>query len=327
MNVGLDIGYSDTKAVSDKIQKIFASVTGTPDESDFAFSENGAIVLESPDYVLVGAAAVRKSRHAPRWEDRDWIKTDEYYHLFLAALTEITKATSADMWIVTGLPIAFYSDKDILREIMIGEHRPERKDRGWAQIFRVKDVRVIPQPFGCLLSEAINNSGVVANANLLNGEVGIIDVGGKTTNLLSVSEASEVRPETASVSKGAWDVVRAVADWLTANTKLQPRDHQIVDHIKGVKSLKERGQELDLAPVINAELGPMAKEVIAKATQLWNGGDALDAILVSGGGAHLIGDAIKKRFPHARVVRGDPVYANALGYWRFAQHLKAGGRW
>jgi len=109
--------------------------------------------------------------------------------------------------------------------------------------------------------------------------------------------------------------------------KLQPRDHQIVDHIKGTKPLKERGEVLDLQSVINAELGPMAKEVIAKATQLWNGGDALDAILISGGGAHLIGDAIRKRFPHARVVKEDPVYANALGYWRFAQHLKAGNRW
>lgn len=326
MNLGLDIGYSDTKAVSDRIQSVFSSVAGTPDESDFAFSENGAIVLASPDYVLVGAAAVRKSRHAPRWEDRDWIKTDEYYYLFLIALTEITKASSADLWIVTGLPVAFYGDRDILREILIGEHRPQRKDR-WTQVFRVKDVRVIPQPFGCLLSEALNDRGEIANADLLNGEVGIIDVGGKTTNLLSVSEASEVRPETASVSKGAWDVVRAVADWLTANTKLQPRDHQIVDHIKGVKLLKERGEALDLDPVINVELGPMAKDVIAKATQLWNGGDALDAILVSGGGAHLIGDAIKKRFPHARVVKGDPVYANALGYWRFAQHLKTSGSW
>jgi len=245
----------------------------------------------------------------------------------LAALTEITKATSADLWIVTGLPIAFYGDRENLRNVMIGEHRPQRKDRDWAQVFRIKDVRVIPQPFGCLLSEALNNSGTVANADLLNGEVGIIDVGGKTTNILSVSGASEVRPETASVTKGAWDVVRAVRDWLDDNTKLQPRDHQIVDHIKGVKLLKERGKEIDLTSIIETELEPMAKEVISNATQLWNGGDALDAILVSGGGAYLIGDAIKKRFPHARVVRGDPVYANALGYWRFAQYLKASDRW
>jgi len=59
------------------------------------------------------------------------------------------------------------------------------------------------------------------------------------------------------------------------------------------------------------------------ATQQWNGGATLDAILVSGGGALLLGPAIARHFRHARVVP-DPVYANTLGYWRFAQRLGRG---
>ena len=71
---------------------------------------------------------------------------------------------------------------------------------------------------------------------------------------------------------------------------------------------------------MDAALEPMAEQVIAQATQLWNGGAGLDAVLVSGGGALLLGPAIEAHFRHARVVE-EPVFANALGYWRFAQHL------
>jgi hypothetical protein len=77
---------------------------------------------------------------------------------------------------------------------------------------------------------------------------------------------------------------------------------------------------VDLGPTVEAALEPMAEQVIAQATQLWNGGASLGAILVSGGGALLLGPYIKRHFRHARVV-SDPVFANALGYWRFAQRL------
>jgi len=325
MNVGLDIGYFASKAVAKDRRVLIHSAVGSPDKARFSFSEDGVgIILTEPAHILVGEQAVRQSRFLDRREDRAWIESEEYYHLVLAAFTETTTATRTDLHIVTGLPIAFYNDKDRLRDILLSEHRATREDRR-AQVFRVSAVRVIPQPFGALLAEALDDKGAVVNSELISGEVGIIDVGGKTTNLLSVSGASEVSKETASVALGAWDVVRAVRDWLSDHTKLEPRDHQIVDAIIA-RQIKQRGEPIDLEPVVNDVLASMSKQVISQATQLWNGGDALDAILVSGGGAHLLGDAIRDAFPHARTVQ-DPVFANALGYWRFAQYLEAEGKW
>jgi hypothetical protein len=322
VNIGLDLGYSEVKAKAKRRQARFASCVGSPDKARFAFpGDSTGITLTSPAYVLVGEEAVIQSRFINRREDRSWIESDEYYHLALAALTELTTAKVVELRIVTGLPVAYYDDKPILRDLLMGEHRATREGRDHAQLFKVTDCRVIPQPFGCLLAEALDDRGNVADDALALGNVGVIDVGGKTTNLLSVNRLREVGRETASVSTGAWDVVRAVRHWLTTNTALDPRDHQIVDHLTGTRPLKEEGQPLDLSPVIDAALGPMGEQVIAQATQLWNGGAALDAILVSGGGALLLGPAIKAHFRHARVV-SDPVFANAIGYWKFAQHLE-----
>lgn len=322
MNVGLDTGYSETKVVSSGKMAKFASAVGTPDKARFSFSENGVggIVLTSPAHVLVGEGAVTQSRFLNRREDRGWIEGDEYYHLALAAFTELTQATVVELRIVTGLPVAFYSkDKDVLRGRLMGEHRATREGRR-AQVFRVTDCRVIPQPFGALLAEALDDRGGVADMELAAGNVGVIDVGGKTTNLLSVNRLAEIARETASINLGAWDTVRAVRDWLADHCPgLDLRDHQIVDAIV-FREVKYYGEPQDLGPVVDAALKPMAEQVIAQATQLWNGGARLDAILVSGGGALLLGPAIKARFRHSRVVQ-KPVFANAIGYWRFSQHL------
>lgn len=323
MNIGLDLGYSETKAKSQKRRVRFPSVVGTPDVARFSFSEDGAgIILTSPVNVQIGEGAVRQSRFVNRREDRSWIESDEYYHLALAALTELSEGTYVELCLVTGLPVSFYGDKAVLRNLLMGEHRVAREGRR-AQVFNVTDCRVIPQPFGCLLAEALDDKGNVVDHDLATGNIGVVDVGGKTTNLLSVSRLSEIGRETASVNVGAWDVVRAIRNWLSDHCpNLDLRDHQLVDAII-TRQVKYFGEPVDLGAVVDIAIEPMAEQVISQATQLWNGGAGLDAILVSGGGALLLGPAITTHFRHARVVE-EPVFANALGYYRFAQHLQKG---
>jgi len=263
-----------------------------------------------------------QSRFVNRREDRAWIESAEYYHLFLAALTELTTATVADLLVVTGLPVAFYNDKSALRERMVGVHKVIRKGRH-AQTFRINDCRVIPQPFGALLAAALDDRGRVADHRLATESVGVIDVGGKTTNLLSVKRLAEIGRETESVSIGAWDVVRAVRTFLTDRCpNLELRDHQVVEAIVA-RQVRYYSEPVDLKPVVNAALEPMANQVIAQTSQLWNGGASLDAILVAGGGALLLGPYPKAHFRHLRIVT-DPVFANAEGYWKLAQRLSRG---
>lgn len=321
MNVGIDLGYSAVKVVAGQRRKTFPSVVGTPESSRFSLGEQEEqIVLVAPEHVMVGRGAMTQSRFVNRREDRAWIESAEYHHLFLAALTEITTATAADLLLVTGLPVAFYGDKGKLRDRLLGTHKVTRDGRH-AQTFRVVECRVIPQPFGALLAAALGERGRIADQQLATGSVGVVDVGGKTTNLLSVKRLAEVGRETESVSVGAWDVVRAVRSYLTDRCpNLDLRDHEMAEAIVARK-VRYYGEAVDLGPVVDAVLEPMAGQVIAQAGQLWNGGASLDAILVAGGGALLLGPFIKAHFRHARIV-ADPVYANAEGYWKLAQRLE-----
>ena len=324
MNVGIDIGYSSVKAVVGPDRLVsFPSVVGTPDRARFAVGNaDGHIILDLPGdgTWLVGEGAIAQSRFVDRREDRGWIASDAYRRLMLAGFTELTAATSCELAVVTGLPVAFYTaDKDVLRNRFLGQHRAAREGRR-AQLFQVTECRVIPQPFGALLAEALNNQGKIVSHDLATGAVGVIDIGGKTTNLLSVNRLAEIGRETASVNLGAWDVARAVREYLADHCPgLELRDHQVVDALVK-RRVKYFGAPVELGDAIDAALEPMADQVIAQATQLWNGTAGLDAILVAGGGALLLGPYLGRAFPHVRVVE-DPVFANALGYWRFAQRL------
>lgn len=324
MNIGLDIGYSATKAVWGLRRVTFPSAVGTPDRPRFSLGENHAIILTYPERVQVGEAAVQQSRFLKRREDRRWIEGDEWYALFLAALTELTDATVAEVRIVTGLPVAFFDDRKTLRDRLLGEHRVQREGRR-AQVFRVVDCHVIPQPFGILLAVALDDRGRIADTALASGVVGVLDIGGKTTNLLAVHRLNEIRRETASVNVGAWDAVRAVREWLAERCpELDLRDHQVIEAVIA-RQVRYYGSPVDLSDAIDAALEPLADEVVAAASQLWNGAAGLDAILVGGGGALLLGPYIQRHFRHARVVP-DAVFANALGFWRFAQRLGNSGQ-
>lgn len=321
MNIGIDIGYSATKVKGPGEPTSFPSIVGTPERARFSLDGHvDDIVLDLPDgRWLVGQGAVIQSRIAPRREDRGWIEDKEYYRLMLAAFTELTAATACDLVVVTGLPVAFYGDKITLRDRFLGQHRVTREGRR-AQIFRVADCHVIPQPFGALLAESLDDRGRIINSDLAMGAVGVIDVGGKTTNLLSVNRLAEIAKETASVTLGAWDVARSVSDFLADNyPDLNIKDHRLMEAIVA-RQIKYFGEPIDLSQPIDAVLEPMAEQVISQATQLWNGAAGLDAILVAGGGALLLGPAIQRKFRHARVVY-EPVYANVMGYWRLAQRL------
>ena len=319
MNIGIDVGYSAVKATNGKRRITFPSLVGTPDQARFSLTKSSSIILTEPAHVQIGVGAALQSRHIKRREDRAWVESPEWYQLFLASLTELTKASGVDISLVTGLPVAFYSDKDKLQAILMGEHHVKRDEHN-RQTFSVTSCRVVPQPFGCLLAEYLDNTGNIVSEP---GNGGTIDIGGKTTNILSVNGFEEIGRQTSSVNVGAWDVARAVRAYLADECPdLDLRDRELMQAVQN-RAVKYYGEPVDLTGLINEQLDAMASQVVAQATQLWNGAAGLDFILVTGGGALLLGDRIKAHFRHARVVK-EPVWANAVGYYRLAQYLGRG---
>ena len=320
MQAGIDIGYKAGKFIADRRRATFPSVVGTPTRQRFSVNgrQDDILLTVAGQNWLVGDSAVENSRFIKRREDRHWIDSEEYRVLALAGLSELTTANGLEIKLVTGLPVNYFADRSQVEQRLRGEHRIQRAGRN-AQRFNVTEVRVVPQPFGTLLNEALDQRGGLVQPNLT-GRVGVIDIGGKTTNILSAHKLSENPNETASINLGGWDIIRQLREHLAEIVPdLELRDHELAQALRE-RRVRVAGEWLDL-PAIADILTPMADEVLATVRQLWGSALRLDVILISGGGAHLIGERLQQSFRQARVVDA-PVYANALGFWKLAQRLK-----
>lgn len=323
MKTGIDLGYYSEKVVATDKMFSFPSIAGSISESKFDLNGMGpntfAVETEKGTSYLVGEDVSLQSRYMSRQQDRDWITSDEYKVLLLTALTEITKGSRVDVDLVTGLPVNFYDDKDLLRDNLLGEHRIRRLERRNTQVFVIKNIRVIPQPFGTVFSVVLNGHGkATEDSDLATGSVGVIDVGSRTTNLLTVNRMREIGVQTESIDSGAWKVISSIKRQILSEYPDYDnlKDHMVAEAVKD-RWIGYYDETLDLTELVEDELGKLVSEIMAAARNLWGKGASLKRVLITGGGALLAGERIKSQFRHAQVVP-NPMYANAIGYYKFA---------
>ena len=322
--VGMDIGYANIKVLADGgVKAIIPSIVGTPNEARFKLvGKDEYIIVQDAAGEMhnVGLGAIEQSRFTARQEDRGWIHTNEWDVLLRAALSTLHKVGMTEALVVTGLPVAFFSqDRDEMRKLIEGTHTIQLKDAA-PVIINVTRCLVIPQGMGTVLDAGLDASGNIANPAVANGRVGVIDIGGKTTNLLHAHKMGDVAPETDSIALGGWDAVRAIRDPLqTLCAGVDYKDHEVADAIQA-GHINYRGKPLDLSEIIAKTFDPMAAQIVAKARQLWAGeGAKLDAILLSGGGSTLLGGRIMQALGHSNItVVNEPVFSNVRGYYKLA---------
>ncbi len=329
--IGLDLGYANVKVVTEGKNVIFPSLVGTPEASAFQVVGGSSLRVTVADQLYnVGHSAVEQSRFVVRHENRDWYTSVEYLALFHGALASLWANTvPRQAVIVTGLPVAFYeSDKESLRALIeetVHQIRPDGRDNFSVNI---EKCIVLPQVMGTLLNEAMNDEGQISNPTIAQGRIGVIDIGGNTTNFLLAHKMSDVKTETASINLGGWDAVRAIKPLVEQRCPdAEYSDFEIAEIIK-VGGVKYRGNFIQLASEIQDLLTPMAREILANAMQLWPGGGArLDSILLSGGGANMLGRWLVENIEHGDVeIVDNSVFANANGFYKFAKYYQLSGK-
>lgn len=324
-NLGIDLGYANIKIVWPFGKRTFPTVAGTPEQSAFTLSGKAYVFqIEYEDRTYnIGHSAVDHSRQATRREDRGWLDSETYMVFLHAALSEVQKEGTYEAIIVTGLPVSFYElDKDKIKQRFEGIHHIKR-DKNNTFTVNVTKCIVIPQPMGTLANVALNDEGKVADGRIFVGRVGVIDIGGKTTNLLHALKMGDIERETQSLNVGAWDAVRAMRPHIE---KMCPDvgylDHEISDAI--VKNhIRYQGKDRDLSEIAKSVLDPIAERIVAKAKELWPGeGARLDTILLAGGGALLLADRIQEQIQHEDIrLVDDAVFSNANGYYKMARFM------
>lgn len=344
MDVGsVNGGYSHFKWRYKKRRGMFPSVRGPARELIQVESQsvNGITLADDDERQwFVGDLALEQcGRLLSRPEGRDWILSSAYGMYWQAALSEMTSTFHpVEIQVVTGLPIDYYAEqRGLLRERLEGEHKVRRVGRS-TQSFTISEIVVLPELMGSLFCCTINKRGQEVDNIASLGHVGIVDVGGHNTNFMGIEGMVPRRAESRSIDAGCWQAVQLVQTAIdTQYPGLNLHDHQVVECMIA-RSVKWRRKRYDIGGIVDNALVSLAEAVIAVMSQLWNGASGFDLILLTGGGALLIADHIRREFakpgypvdfvqvfgsagllPELAGLIGDvdPVFGNVEGMYRY----------
>jgi plasmid segregation protein ParM len=325
MIVGLDIGYGYTKAMGGDRQVVFPSVVGKAEriryqnELQSALGVPGevgiALNTEEGDR-FVGELALLQSR--VRWTllDRSRVEDPSARLLFLAALCDWADQGVREFQVVTGLPVKWYADRDKLVGQLSGRHFVEREN-GHRAVHRisVRDVLVVPQPFGSLFDAILDDEGQIVDEALARGRLGVIDIGTFTTDYVLVDGLRYVERGSGSIATGMSKAYELIGRSLLDSFELDLGMHQ-VDQAVRRGSINIFGEKREIDWIAEPVFDAIAAEILAQAGSLWGDGRDLDAVLVTGGGAIVLGERVREHYRHATILE-DAAMANVKGFLKY----------
>jgi hypothetical protein len=278
---------------------------------------------------LVGPEVARFARPIERMDfnrlgDSPGIRASIY-----AALYAIADGGECDLAVVAGLPVEVLQGQqaretvNALRGWLEGEHHFSVDGR--QAHFTVHEVKVLAQPQGALFEWALNMRGQWAHPTAtVRARIAVFDLGFNTLDLLTIEDGRISKRFTGGDTVGMRRTATALADVLANRGRavsLHEADGWVRRYVRSRRREIETnvgGEVIDLKPLIQRALESTTEEVLAFVERVWGNGRQFRHIILTGGGALAVSDALLRQIPHATLLP-DAVTANARGLARFAQ--------
>ncbi|ANJ76299.1 PRTRC system protein D [Ralstonia insidiosa] len=322
----IDVGYGNTKHTLSQLDidmdvkvGLFPSLAPRATQSDFtgglmAKVDRIVVQVDGENY-SVGADALAESKGIYKREVASAYSTSRAYRaLFLGALQKMR--LNAIDYMVVGLPLTTYDrySKE-LTELLTGTHEvPNPVAHDQVLKVDVRRVKVFPQPSGAFYNYAVPRKLLQSMSQQTNL---VLDPGYGTLDWFVTEGAKPLTGRCSATPKSVWAVISAVADHIGPDLTSNPRTMSRIDNaLRTGSPLTINGKTIDISP-----FKPLVDQIVADAINemlmsIGNLSD-IDNILITGGGAHLFVDHVKKELgkTHSQIhVDTDPVYSNVRGF-------------
>ncbi len=326
--VAIDIGNWGTKSTRDGLRAdILPSVIGPA--VTIAFHNSLAEPRNGNDLTIemdgqawfVGELAIRQSPQPITLTARDR-DARLLRLLMLAALYRLETPNDTGLQVVSGLPLAWYKEEDqeALTGALHGLHicRINGEHITW----NVLQAAIVPQTFGtyCLATLTRNGEEVINEIDGL--DLGIVDVGKLTTNLMRISKSEYI----GHLSTSRDDLGMGMAYNLVAQAVAERFDLQLSPQ-RAELALREgfirlAGKNQSIRDICDAALTALCDGIVAAMQNLWgkSKGRDLDRIIGTGGGIYLVGERLADVYPQLEPIRQAQT-ANCLGMYRLGRNL------
>lgn len=230
--------------------------------------------------------------------------------------------------IATGLPVSYYylpsGEKNQLLIDAKTDNLRKQVTCGDRPLATVVENIVTPEAVASFVDQLMDMDGTPSDDydELSSAAIGVIDIGGKTTDCAVVLPGMMVD----SNRSGSNDVgVLALSDAVGAKLRAQHSldtalPASMIERALQTGKIRLYGKDMDVSDLVNEEKERLAGQIMnAVRTKVGSGVD-LEQVLFVGGGAIVLREQLLKHYPHARVPN-QPEFANARGMFKFAKHI------
>lgn len=151
--------------------------------------------------------------------------------------------------------------------------------------------------------------------------VGVIDIGGKTTDcavILPGANAIDMK-RTGSSDIGVLTMYDAINARIKAKEDFELPPNKLEKLVR-TKTLVAGGEKIDVSDIVEDEMKKLAEKIFSAIHPKIGSGRDLEYILIVGGGALLLKDYMKAHFKHA-LIPERPEFANARGMLKAAKYV------
>lgn len=233
-----------------------------------------------------------------------------------------------DVFIATGLPVSYYYMADGKRNDALIEAKQENLRKGvtcgnqpMANI--VRNV-VATEAIAAYFDQLIDMDGQPSEDYEMLGEsvVGVVDIGGKTTDCAVIFPGgNQVDTERSGSSDvGVLMLYAAVESNLRSVFDLDNVPPRLIEAAIKTGAVKIAGESQDVSAMVRKEKEHLAEQIMAGVRTRIGTGKDLDSVLFVGGGTIVMQEQLKKYFPHSRFVK-QPEFSNARGMFKIAKYI------
>lgn len=340
--IGSDLGYGQIKTVSGDIKKKFLSAVGTPVSS---FGRSAAVTSETEllnsltltvdgQTYYVGHNAIintRNGRLTLRQNKADDIHNKIKFLTSLALFMDEDQ-TYAEFDIVTGLPVLEYrNQKDQLETMMSNNGRVFFFDMHYgpkvvSKSILVNTVKIISQGEGAFYDFILDKNGniIEENANIVNGTVMVVDVGYRTSDIVTMENGRYVEPLSDQFNKGVntihQEILRLIMEKYGIKKELKDLDQFVRDGY-----FYHNTKTYDIKDIVATAALPFAEDIVESLHTISNDQlGSVNHIIFTGGGSEII-------YPHIipllhgiveTSVMDNSEFCNATGYHKYGLLLQ-----
>lgn len=326
--IGIDVGYGFVKVTDGQARHTFPSVVGAaagpgvirtrlrPSEPLHEL----VIEIEGQTH-YVGAMAIQEGALAFRSLSTGRTEGNDFKVLFLTGLSLFSDKPLNSFAVVTGLPPGRMHTEKEVSAMMEGEHHVavHRDGQRREMAIRVDRLVVVPQPLGTFWAHALDGRGQPPeDPTLLEGRVGIIDVGFRTVDLATIAAGEYVARASRTIPVGLAHAYDLIAARMGQEIGLE-RETYALDESVISGEVRVNGKRIDISAIRDEALRHLATKVLVEIQSFWQVPE-FDLLLLTGGGGKLLAPYLLGHLSQLQLMEG-PVTANSRGYVNWANRL------